>query len=135
MYGHAAVPSGIDAAERPIPLPENIQVLFDAKAEAKHAWQKANGLTVDPDARVFSFLGRMTHQKGCDLIVIAAEHIMNKYPNAQLAMAGPVGDEFGDKARMGTDMLAAKFPGRVHNAAGQYVRGAEKEQLIMVRGP
>jgi hypothetical protein len=57
---------------------------------------------------------------------------MHKYPNAQLAMAGPVGDEFGEKARVGTDTLAAKFPGRVHNAAGQYVRGTEKEQLIMV---
>jgi glycosyltransferase involved in cell wall biosynthesis len=127
------VSAGIDPAERPIPLPDDMQVLFNAKAEAKRAWQKANGLTVDPEARVFSFLGRMTHQKGCDLIVIAAENVMNKYPKAQLAMAGPVGDEFGEKARLGVDMLAAKFPGRVLNAAGQYVRGAEKEQLIMVR--
>ena len=116
-----------------MPLPEDIQVLFRAKAQAKHTWQKINGLRLDPCARVFTFLGRMTHQKGCDLIVVAAEYIMTKYADAQLAMAGPVGDEYGEQALQGTERLATMFPGRVYNAAGQYVRGNNKEQLILVR--
>ncbi len=117
-----------------MPVPSNIQDLFDEKKQAKRAWQKSNGLTVDDNARVFTFLGRMTHQKGVDIIVLAAQKILKAYPTCQLAMAGPVGDEYGEKARIGTDKLAKEFAGRVLNMAGQYVRGAEKEQLIMVCG-
>lgn len=49
-------------------------------------------------------------------------------------MAGPIGDEYGEQARALLEKVAQDFPERVVNAAGQYVAGAEKEQLILATG-
>lgn len=42
---------------------------------------------------------QVTHQKGCDLIAYAAAAILRARPEAQLAVVGPVGDEYGETAQ------------------------------------
>ncbi|KAL4459197.1 hypothetical protein ABPG75_014062 [Micractinium tetrahymenae] len=109
----------------------NVGDLFARKASAKLALQLAKGLQVGEQHRLLVFLGRITHQKGCDLIALAARDILIACPTAQIVMAGPVGDETGEKARVLLDKVVDEFPGRVWNAAGQYVAGEEKERLCL----
>lgn len=69
-----------------------------------------------------------------DLIALAARDILKGNRHVQLVMAGPIGDEYGEQARALLEKVAQDFPGRVVNAAGQYVAGPEKEQLILATG-
>jgi hypothetical protein len=49
-------------------------------------------------------------------------------------MVGPIGDEWGLQAKQLLEPVAARFPGRVHNGAGEYIRGEPKDQLILGAG-
>ena len=77
------------------------------------------------------FFGRITHQKGCDLIALAAPGILRSNPKAQIVVGGPIGDRNGAHTALKLQEVAEKFPGRVHNAAGTYIMGLEKEELIL----
>ncbi|PSC67013.1 alpha-1,3-glucan synthase Ags3, partial [Micractinium conductrix] len=104
---------------------------FARKAAARLAFQEAKGLQVGEDFRLLVFMGRITHQKGCDIIGLAARTILKQNRNAQLVMVGPIGDEYGEQAKHALEKVSADFPGRVWNGAGQYIMGADKEQLCM----
>lgn len=71
----------------------------EAKAAAKCFVQREYGLKVDPEARMFVFLGRWVKQKGVDYIADIAEWMLESYPKAQLLMIGPIGDCYGTYAR------------------------------------
>jgi len=45
------------------------------------------------------FLGRMSRQKGLDLLVPAFEQVVAAHPDAQLVIAGPDGEGYGDFVR------------------------------------
>jgi glycogen synthase len=123
--------NGMDEAERGGPPPADLNALLEEKAAAKAALQRRAGLLRGRERRIFVFMGRVTHQKGCDLIALAFPAILRRHPDAQLAVAGPVGDATGARAARLLAALAEAFPGRVHNLAGQYVRGAEKAELLL----
>ncbi|KAK9823356.1 hypothetical protein WJX72_002143 [[Myrmecia] bisecta] len=119
--------NGIDGLPE---LPDDIQVLMAGKQAAKVAFQRQNGLKVNPEARLLVFVGRMTHQKGSDLLVGAVQRILAKSPDAQVAVGGPVGDWNGKAAAKGFAKIQEKFAGRLWNGAGQYIDGAVKDLLL-----
>mmetsp|Transcript_32811 Transcript_32811/g.73019 ORF Transcript_32811/g.73019 Transcript_32811/m.73019 type:complete len:1826 (+) Transcript_32811:2-5479(+) len=88
--------------------------------EAKIATQENFNMTVDPDAKVFVFLGRWVKQKGMDYIADVAEWMLDKYDDIQLYMMGPVGDSFGSYARekLHTIVESKKYEGRLFVYAG-----------------
>ncbi|KAI7845483.1 hypothetical protein COHA_001031 [Chlorella ohadii] len=140
-HGAQGILNGMEEDCRPqlaLDTPAELDAFFASKLEAKLAYQAAKGLQVGAEHKLIVFLGRITHQKGCDLIALAARDILKGNRHAQIVMAGPIGDEYGEQARtllekgtLSEVVLAHDFPGRVVNAAGQYVAGAEKEQLIL----
>lgn len=123
--------NGMGEDARVLPPPTDFDAFLEEKAVAKLSFQKRVGLEVGREKLLMVFLGRVTHQKGCDLIVNAAPAILKKHPNAQMCIAGPVGDEYGAKAAEKFKKVAETFPGRVHNAAGQYISGAAKDELLL----
>ncbi|KAK9817284.1 hypothetical protein WJX72_012213 [[Myrmecia] bisecta] len=127
-FDHAAgILNGIDGLPE---LPDDIQVLMAGKQAAKVAFQRQHGLEVSPNCRLLVFVGRMTHQKGSDLLVGAVQRILAKCPDAQVAVGGPVGDWNGKAAAKGFAKIQEKFAGRLWNGAGQYIDGAVKDLLL-----
>lgn len=61
--------------------------------------QEAYGLAVGDEYTLCVFVGRITHQKGNDIIAAAAPYIMSKHPKIQIISAGPVGDGIGKRPR------------------------------------
>jgi len=59
--------------------------------------QEAYGLAVGDEYTLCVFVGRITHQKGNDIIAAAAPYIMSKHPKIQIISAGPVGDGIGKR--------------------------------------
>lgn len=55
-------------SERP-ELPGGVARLADHKAACKERTQKALGLRIDPDAMMIGFVGRLTYEKGADLVM------------------------------------------------------------------
>jgi len=49
----------------------------------------------------------------------------------QIAVAGPVGDWNGERARKVLEEVAFLFPGRLWTRAGHYIEGTDKELLSM----
>jgi len=91
-----------------------------SRAVAKRFIQEKFGLTQDPDARLFVFLGRWVKQKGVDYIADVTEWMLKTYKNAQLVMIGPVGDSYGSYARAKFDRLksSGRFEGNLFVHAG-----------------
>ena len=58
------------------------------KAAAKEQLQAECGLPVDPDAPLFSFIGRLEEQKGVDILLAALPKAMAANPNAQCVILG-----------------------------------------------
>lgn len=123
--------NGMSEDARVLPPPENFDAFLEEKASAKVAFQKRAGLEIGVDKLLMVFLGRITHQKGCDLIVKAAPSLLKRHPNAQMCIAGPVGDEYGAKAAEAFKKVANDFPGRVYNLAGHYISGMAKDELLL----
>ena len=57
--------------------------------------QEAYGLAVGDHYTVCVFMGRITHQKGNDIIAAAAPYIMYKHTKIQIISVGPIGDSIG----------------------------------------
>lgn len=123
--------NGMSEAERVVQIPEDLDAFLEQKKIAKESLQKRLGMREDPDAKMIVFFGRVTHQKGCDLICRAAPGILKSDPHAQLVMAGPIGDSYGTLSKNLMDGVTLKFPGRASNMIGQYIAGVEKDELIM----
>ncbi|KAK9845225.1 hypothetical protein WJX81_000502 [Elliptochloris bilobata] len=105
--------------------------LLAAKAQAKAQLQASCHLLVGQQYQLFVFLGRLTHQKGGDLVAAAAKVVLAANDLVQFAVGGPIGDSWGAEARELLKEVAAAHPGRVWNGAGQYVSGAAKDRLVL----
>ncbi|KAI8107086.1 hypothetical protein M9434_001731 [Picochlorum sp. BPE23] len=123
--------NGFKDGDRVFEKPDNMDSLFDAKKLAKENLQKRLDLEVDDDKKVMAFFGRVTYQKGCDLVAKATPQILKMHSNAQIIIAGPIGDSNGVQTEDMMAKLETEFPGRVANLVGQYVSGKEKEELIL----
>jgi starch synthase len=85
---------------------------IDAKRINKRAVQERLGLAVDEEVPLLGMVGRLTHQKGIDLVLAAADDLV-ALP-AQLAVLGK-GDRDHEDALAA---LAARYPGTVAVANG-----------------
>lgn len=91
------------------------------KAAALQKVQEVYGLTKDPDAQLFSFIGRVTEQKGIGLLhqmidgKSVLERALEDNPKLQVFMGGPLakGDPDAEALKAATDYLSQKFPGRI----------------------
>ena len=68
--------------------------------------QRAFDLPVDPDAPMLAFSGRLTSQKGIDLILEAAPRVFEAQPDVQLVVLGTGDEQF----RLGFAELKQRFP-------------------------
>jgi len=123
--------NGMSESDRVVQIPEDLDAFLEQKKVAKQSLQQRLGLQKNPHAKLIVFFGRVTHQKGCDLIGRAAPGILKSDPDAQLVVAGPIGDSYGTISKNLMADAALKFPGRVANLVGQYIAGIEKDELIM----
>lgn len=73
---------------------------MSGKQDCKRALQQSLGLHVDPDACIMSFVGRLTAQKGIDLLGSVVEWLMEDHKDGlnsvQLIMMGNGEPEYGD---------------------------------------
>jgi len=77
----------------------------ERKKQAKLFVQEKYGLTQNPDARIFVFVGRWVKQKGVDYIADVAEWMLSSYADSQLIIIGPVGDPYGSYAKEKLEQL------------------------------
>jgi starch synthase len=85
---------------------------LDAKRANKAALQRRMELRVDEEVPLLGMVGRLTHQKGIDLVLAAASELIGL--PAQLAVLGK-----GDRAHEHSlAALAARHPGKVAVATG-----------------
>lgn len=108
--------NGIDMAEyNPKSDPEifaNFSVDdLSGKAECKAALQEELGLRVDPERPLVVMVGRLTKQKGLDLVQYAIDRIMSR--GVQLAVLGTGDKEYEDSMRYFdwrySDMMCARI--------------------------
>ena len=109
--------NGIDTAAWDPASDASIARRYDAstlelKAENKAALQRRMGLPVDARVPLLGVVGRMTHQKGTDLLAAAAETLIAS--PAQLAVLG-TGDREQEQALAA---LAARHPDRIAVTVG-----------------
>jgi starch synthase len=85
---------------------------LDAKRANKAALQQRMDLRIDAEVPLLGMVGRLTHQKGIDLVIAAAADLVGL--PAQLAVLGK-GDRSHEHA---LKALAGRYPGQVAVAAG-----------------
>jgi starch synthase len=116
--GHVSgILNGLDTADFDPARDPRLAATFDAadpapRAANKAALQRRLGLEEKPDALLFGFVGRLTWQKGVDLLLGAVGTMLQE--NAQLAILGS--GEWG--LEEGGRGVAAWFPGRVSAHVG-----------------
>jgi starch synthase len=109
LYG---IVNGIDTArfnpraDAALEKPYTEETFEEGKAENKRTLQRAQGLKEDADAPLFGFVGRLTNQKGMDLIAAGVPRFLNE--GAQVAILGTGAAEQEAHAKQ----LARDFPGR-----------------------
>ena len=84
---------------------------FDAKRFLQNKYLNMEEL--DPDMCIFSFVGRITEQKGVDVICSVVEEVITKHDyKVGFIIGGPAtpGDEHGDMVIGACDYLINKFP-------------------------
>ena len=91
---------------------------IDAELEAskpglKKEAQKWAGLTEDPKADLFVFVGRWSQQKGVDSIADVFPSVLEQHPQVQLICIGPVIDLYGKFAALKLAKMMEVYPGRV----------------------
>ena len=82
------------------------------KAACKAALQEELGLEVSPDTPLFAMVGRLTEQKGLDLLEYGLEELMNQ--PVQLAVLG-TGDSYWEEM---LKWRAGAYPGRMRAVIG-----------------
>ena len=85
---------------------------LDDKRKNKEALQRRLNLTPDPELPLLGFIGRLTHQKGADLIAAAADELVGLPAQLVLLGRGERGFEVAAAA------AAARHPGRMAAAIG-----------------
>ena len=109
-------PSDTEAWDKKLPKESDITVdpAFEAsRGELRRQAQEWAGLTVDPEAELFVFVGRWSMQKGIDLIADVFPSVLEANPKAQLITIGPVIDLYGKFAAAKLDKMMKVYPGRV----------------------
>jgi starch synthase len=117
----------------------DVKTLLKAKAKIKHDLQERYGLTVDPNARLLSFVGRIAEQKGLHLLsgfVAHAPHstledLLIRHPDVQIVFAGPVtaGDPSASALCNTLHYISQKYPGRV-SALYDYISHSSALEII-----
>jgi starch synthase len=107
----SGVLNGIDTATWNPAADPRIAQRYDAsslalKAGNKEALQRRMGLAVDPALPLLGMVGRLTQQKGIDLVLGAAEALAS---GGQLAILGSGQREYENALRL----LALRYPGRI----------------------
>ncbi|ERF68903.1 hypothetical protein EPUS_08063 [Endocarpon pusillum Z07020] len=116
--GSLANPDPADTAEMDSSKRRKEAAVIDSAMEASrrelrcHAQEWA-GLTIDPEAELFVFVGRWSMQKGIDIIADVFFSVLEENAKAQLICVGPVIDLYGKFAALKLEKLVARFPGRV----------------------
>jgi alpha-1,3-glucan synthase len=95
------------------PLDTIHQRLETEKPDQKCQAQQWASLHRDPHAELFCFVGRMSAQKGIDLIADVFPSVLKKHPTSQLIAIGPVIDLYGKFAALKLQRLMRAYPGRV----------------------
>jgi alpha-1,3-glucan synthase len=101
-------------------LPDIKSVVIDREAEShrgilRQQAQEWAGLTVDPTAELFVFVGRWSHQKGIDVIADVFPAILESNPKTQLICIGPTIDLHGKFAAIKLERLMKMYPDRVYS--------------------
>lgn len=107
----SGVLNGIDTAIWDPAADPHIAQRYDAsslplKAKNKEALQRRMGLAVDPALPLLGMVGRLTQQKGIDLVLGAAQALASL---GQLAILGSGQREYENALRL----LALRYPGRI----------------------
>lgn len=107
---------GIDAAEK-VKDVKRRNILI--RMRNKLLLQKQRNLTVDPDIVLFSFIHRISEQKGYQLLLDASEGIF-KNLGYQGIIGGAVssGDQRGEEIAHGLHLLSRYYPDRVNVSIG-----------------
>jgi len=120
--GVRGIMNGLDTAEwdpasdalLPLASRYDVEGAAVGKAAAKAAFQAAHGLAVDPKPALVAYIGRLTDQKGVDVLLAAAPALVGAslsadgaHPPIQLAALG-TGSPWMEAALAG---LAPSFPG------------------------
>ncbi|KAI4280846.1 MAG: hypothetical protein L6R38_004122 [Xanthoria sp. 2 TBL-2021] len=113
-------PDPTDTADWDKSLLQKEGVVIDTAMEAERgelriAAQRWAGLTLDPTAQLFVFVGRWSQQKGIDLIADVFFSILEEYPAVQLICVGPIIDLYGKFAAVKLEKMMEKYPGRVYS--------------------
>ncbi|KAI4257033.1 MAG: hypothetical protein L6R42_005892, partial [Xanthoria sp. 1 TBL-2021] len=113
-------PDPTDTADWDKSLLQKEGVVIDTAMEAERgelriAAQRWAGLTLDPTAQLFVFVGRWSEQKGIDLIADVFFSILEEYPAVQLICVGPIIDLYGKFAAVKLEKMMEKYPGRVYS--------------------
>lgn len=113
--------------------------LLATKNRAKESIQARYGLSVEPNATLVSFVGRLAEQKGLHLLSgfvngsdqSTLESIVSSNHDTQILVAGPLtsGDPSSDAIRNTLDYLRVKYPGRVA-AAFDYIPHATALEMM-----
>lgn len=91
-----------------------VDPVFEAgRAPLKRQAQEWAGLTQNPQAELFVFVGRWSMQKGVDLIADVFPSVLEENPNVQLICIGPVIDLYGSFAALKLGKMMDRYPGRV----------------------
>ncbi len=94
----------------------NVDETFEAgRGDLKRQAQEWAGLKTDPEAELFVFVGRWSHQKGVDLIADVFPAILEEHSKAQLICIGPVIDLYGRFAALKLGRLMQLYPDRVYS--------------------
>lgn len=99
------------------------RTLLQVKSAARARVQSRYGLTVDTEATLVSFVGRLAEQKGLNLLSgtvgpswhSSLEELLRRHESLQLIVAGPptVGDSASDSLQATLRDLQRRYPGRV----------------------
>ena len=95
-----------------IAVDENMEA---GRGELRRQAQEWAGLKTDPEAELFVFVGRWSHQKGVDLIADVFPAILEEHSRAQLICVGPVIDLYGKFAALKLNRLMQLYPDRVYS--------------------
>jgi starch synthase len=110
-------------ARQPSQALSDVDDILAAKAHVRHNVQRALGLTINADAQILSFVGRLAEQKGLNLLSGLVDHtphsmleeILTRHPTTQIIIAGPVtnGDPSATALLDAARYLHHRYPGRI----------------------
>lgn len=110
-------PSDTAALTKDTPPPEPVvnEEYEASRGDTRKQAQEWAGLSIDPEAELFVFVGRWSYQKGVDLIADIFFPVLEENPKVQLICVGPMIDLYGKFAAVKLGKMMEKYPGRVYS--------------------